>query len=364
MSTPPFTLVVGEIRMPRLRPLELVSRSLGREWSLLPPNVSFRIELKALYAAMLRTCCLSAAAIRSMCCWDPDSLRQRSSTALKPDAIALDMRAPVPAPAHGARQWNTVAGGACAIGGAAVLAWLMTSHPRGPASPPLAAAPDVTLKSTVDQAANVHDRSGNVEHPADAPLAWNPARGDLMAHKPADTTKIVPSGATATQAPFASKETVTVSRAVAAVASSAPKNGRPSAIVHVSRDTRNANPTVREQTAGTHRASHSTARAQGVALQFNAGVPAEAQSDMQAEAQLWPEHRVRHLPSTAGAYSPPAPSARFDSEYDSVTISARTQAHDIVAPAPRSNGVNTDSTEWMNHMSQRRVTEVPDRFSK
>ena len=43
-------------------------------------------------AAMLRTCCLSAAAIRSMCNWDPCSLRQRSSTApsaLKPDAIIL-----------------------------------------------------------------------------------------------------------------------------------------------------------------------------------------------------------------------------------------------------------------------------------
>ncbi|MBN3767158.1 hypothetical protein [Burkholderia sp. Ac-20365] len=338
--------------MPRLRPLELVSRSLGHEWSLLPPNVSFRIELKALYAAMLRTCCLSAAAIRSMCSWDPGSLRQRSSTApsaLKPDAIALDMRAPVPPPVHGGRQWNTMAGGACAIGGAAVIAWLMASHPRGPASPPLAAAPDVTLKSAVNQ-------GSNVEHPADAPLAWNPARGDLMAAKPADTTKVVPSSATAAQAPVASNESLTALREVDAVASSTPKNAKPSAIVHVARDTRNASPTVREQTAGTHRASHSTARAQGVALHVNTGAP--------AEAQLWPEHRVPHLPSAAGAYSPPAPSARYDSEYDSVTISARTQAHDIAPPAPRSNGVITDSTEWMNHMSQRRVTEVPDRFSK
>ena len=67
MSTSPLTLVVGEIRMPRLRPLELVSRSLGREWSLLPPNVSFRTELKALYAAMLRTFCLSSDAIRALC---------------------------------------------------------------------------------------------------------------------------------------------------------------------------------------------------------------------------------------------------------------------------------------------------------
>ena len=86
VSTPPLTLVVGEIRMPRLRPLELVSRSLGREWSLLPPNVSFRTELKALYAAMLRTFCLSADAIRTMCRWDPQSLRQQSAMTATPDA--------------------------------------------------------------------------------------------------------------------------------------------------------------------------------------------------------------------------------------------------------------------------------------
>lgn len=203
MSTSPLTLVVGEIRMPRLRPLELVSRSLGREWSLLPPNVSFRTELKALYAAMLRTFCLSADAIRTMCRWDPDSLRKPSATmatlapAATPSPIPLGMRHPTRTPARESRQWNTLAGGACAIGGVAAIAWLMANHPRQPASPTLADAPEVTLNAAANHDGNVHSRSGNIERPADAPVAWNRTRGDLTARKPDESTTIDTSGSDA-----------------------------------------------------------------------------------------------------------------------------------------------------------------------
>ena len=202
MSTSPLTLVVGEIRMPRLRPLELVSRSLGREWSLLPPNVSFRTELKALYAAMLRTFCLSADAIRAMCRRDPDNLRKPSATiatlapAATPSPIPLGMRHPTRAPARESRQWNTLAGGACAIGGVAAIAWLMANHPRQPASPTLAAAPEVTLNAA-NHDGNGHSRSGNIERPADAPVTWNRTRGDLTARKPDESTAINTSGSDA-----------------------------------------------------------------------------------------------------------------------------------------------------------------------
>ncbi len=69
-TTIPFTLIEGAMALPSLRPLGQISRSFGREWSLLPPNVSFRVGTEALYAAVLRTFCLSSDAIRSMCKWE------------------------------------------------------------------------------------------------------------------------------------------------------------------------------------------------------------------------------------------------------------------------------------------------------
>jgi hypothetical protein len=384
VSTPPLTLVVGEIRMPRLRPLELVSRSLGREWSLLPPNVSFRTELKALYAAMLRTFCLSADAIRTMCRWDPQSLRQQSAMTATPDAatpstISLDMRHPTHSPILESRQWNMLAGSACAIGGVAAIAWLMASHPRQPVSPTLAAAPEVTLNAAANQAGTVHSRSGDVERPADAPLAWNRARSDLTARKPDGSRAINTSGSDAghvsskltepasTETSTASASRVTTERAspvaprtVDAYASVPPKSAKPSTIDNAARDMRKARSTKRERndlaSTSARRVPHAAARALDVA-------PRHALR-ASSEAPLSTGHRARHLPSVAGDYSPLAPSARLSGDYDSVTMSAGTHVRDIAPSTIRQDRVKTNSTEWMNHMSQRRVTEIPDSFSK
>lgn len=399
MSTSPLTLVVGEIRMPRLRPLELVSRSLGREWSLLPPNVSFRTELKALYAAMLRTFCLSADAIRTMCRWDPDSLRTPSATiatlapAATPSPIPLGMRHPTRTPARASRQWNTLAGGACAIGGVAAIAWLMANHPRQPASPTLAAAPEVTLNAAANHDGNVHSRSGNIERPADAHVMWNRTRGDLTARKPDESTTIDTSGSDAghvsstrtglatthaAASPAAGHETPatqasriitkraspTSPRAVDAYVSVPPKSAKPSGVDHAARDVRKANSTKRERdefaSTSARRVPHAAARAQDIAPRH----------DLHASSETWPEtqlstgHRARHLPSVAGDYSPLAPSARLNGDYDSITMSAGTHVRDAAPVTIRQDRVNTNSTEWMNHMSQRRVTEVPNSFSK
>jgi hypothetical protein len=59
MSTIPLTLVEGAIAMPRLRPLRLVPTSFGRDWALRPPARNWRAEIKALYAAVLHTFCLT-----------------------------------------------------------------------------------------------------------------------------------------------------------------------------------------------------------------------------------------------------------------------------------------------------------------
>jgi hypothetical protein len=76
---------------------------------------------------------------------------------------------------------------------------------------------------------------------------------------------------------------------------------------------------------------------------------------------------VSPKPSAAGSYSPLAPARLGVDEYAGVTMSAATHVRDL-APLPRTGSPNnasgTSGTEWMNHLSQRRVTDVPDQFAK
>jgi hypothetical protein len=58
-------------------------------------------------------------------------------------------------------------------------------------------------------------------------------------------------------------------------------------------------------------------------------------------------------------------------EYASVTMSAGTHLRGMAAgsragteAAASTTPIDTNSTEWMNRMSQRRVTDIPDQFSK
>jgi hypothetical protein len=77
--------------------------------------------------------------------------------------------------------------------------------------------------------------------------------------------------------------------------------------------------------------------------------------------------QVSPKPSAAGPYSPPAPTRLGVDEYDAVTMSAATHLRDIAPPsrpASSNNPSRTSGTEWMNRMSQRRVTEIPDQFTK
>jgi hypothetical protein len=71
-------------------------------------------------------------------------------------------------------------------------------------------------------------------------------------------------------------------------------------------------------------------------------------------------------PSAAGAYSPRASAQPGLDEYVDVTMSAATQLRDVASPrSSMSNNLPAaGSTEWMSHLSQRRVTEIPDQFAK
>jgi hypothetical protein len=51
----------------------------------------------------------------------------------------------------------------------------------------------------------------------------------------------------------------------------------------------------------------------------------------------------------------------------SMTLSAGTHLRNTAPPARPASSINPSAiggTEWINHMSQRRVTEVPDQFTK
>ncbi|ACC69908.1 hypothetical protein PPMP20_31005 [Paraburkholderia phymatum] len=359
MSTPPLTLVAGELAMPRLRQLDLVSRSVGREWSLLPPGANFRTELRALYAAMMRTFCMSAAFIRAKSRWDTHAAQpQPAATApcapvFKADTISLGMREPVLVSARKGRPTNALAGGAFVIGGAALIAWLMANHPRHASSPDLAAAPEVTrnILSRQDghaaaRAGQAHSRSVGVERFVDAPLAWNRARGDLLARN-AEPTPVT-------------SHAIDAHPRVPSTRTKQPATGHP---VHARRDGRDARKTNAEKRerdtvakADVRHAWRATPPLTDIAPHQSLRLP--------AGSQMASGQPPRHLPSIAGAYSPAAPSARFDSDYGSVAMSAGTHVSDI-PPAPiHHDRVDTDSTDWMNHMSHRRITDAPDSFSK
>ncbi|MCL6507626.1 MAG: hypothetical protein K6T59_11415, partial [Bryobacteraceae bacterium] len=135
-----------------LAPLgRLLPPPFGRDWALLPPGYSLRAELKALYAAVLRTFCLNAETIRALCQWETRRLPPTASSgfnAAAPSTTVFDTPvdeslrmsteaapfSPVSAPAapaspRGAQlRWGALAGGACALGGAAMLAWVAFDH--------------------------------------------------------------------------------------------------------------------------------------------------------------------------------------------------------------------------------------------
>jgi hypothetical protein len=445
----PFTLVEGAVALPPLRPLGPLSRTHGREWALLPPNVSLRIELKALYAAMLRTFCLSSQAIRSMCSWEPiaaqveagsvaavvpksaGALSQHDGAAFavqassqtvgtaSPSAKASGATAGVRPIAHAPhRTSNRKLGSAVAIGGAAMLAWIVLDHPHRehandaaptanvPAStrvvqqaePSKAVAVAVAsgnqttdAKSDSKSSANLDTSTEGAARVAQIATVSNP---ESLAAAPATRTSTAPVGAN----PIASaSRSRTVEPALAQAAR--PASSTPAVANSARADTQNvatnAVSAVRPAPAPTSAAVAAkpleiasrdgapvTARRSGTAISTATSITAPPSwtarhAASSAESAVSRSASTNAKPSAAGEYSPFAPSARVDREYESVTTSARTystySAHgtstaNTVTPqraqdAQRSNADANDPS-WMGRMSQRRVTEVPELFSR
>jgi len=334
-TTIPFTLIEGAIALPSTRPLGPVSRTLGREWALLPPSISLRVELKALYAALLRTFCLSSQAMRTMCKWDNEQVASgaRETGALPVQAVEAAASAALVGPAvHAAvadsainsaasaaayaasgggrprqiqaphRRSDFRLGSAVAIGGAAVLAWIVLDHPARHAPAPRLVSAEVK--------------------PAAAPVTTPP-------------TPHVQPVVRATEQPALDAAPATMTDRSAAVSTAGE-----SPVQAVATDSAHAR----------HRSTAHTIEHAGITPPSNAVYTASSVATY----------------SAAGDYSPVEPRPLATGEYTAVRMTARTSGDAQPLPPSRPSMTSDSNIEsgWMSHLSQRRVTEVPELFSQ
>jgi hypothetical protein len=428
MSTYPLVQVEGALAMPHMRPLNRVPPPFGREWALIPPHFSLRTELHALYAALLRTACLSAEAFRKVCRWET-GLRTRSEThrpaaapvgatlnvaqAQQAAAAALQRKTAGASPAAAASPLAPLAplertpprnhkltATAVGIGGAAVLAWIVASHTQpgdsrsaskasadSPASVPTNAATHAPANAPVNHGASASQRlaEARAEHElsysgsvtASAPTVAAPVKSS--APNTADKTVAASAIVVAQQPNTAiapSKATSASSVAPAPLVAARPAEPmRPSraASVRVERHdyaakanpntplratlTRKAEPASRA--SSTNKARHAPVESRTRSARGDTGRHIAHEFAPLRSEPLATTRRAHGAYSTAEAYSPRQPSVEAANDYTSITTYAVTHA----APASRASAP-VDNTEWVNHVSQRRVTEVPERFSK
>lgn len=375
----PFIQVEGSIALPRLRPLDQIPASFGREWMLTPPHFSLRAEIRALYAALMRTVCLSGEAFREVCRWDlqrrlfpaPSAAPVRPRATLKASWPPAKAKAPPhvdvahpPLPRHEpAPGAHRLAGGACAIGGAALLAWIVASH---------------TPHSTHDAATAV-DASPirNADDSASQRLANTRAAHERTstATATAATTGAVASASQANQTAAAAQRSsqrtasATASAAVGASAAHPSATGPDYAAAnHPSTPLRAALSGRAGKTAEGRAHKNRESARDRASRERIVGAP-RIENSRHAAHSFGPQHaappvtthRATGMYSEANSYSPRQPGVRQDDEYASIVTYAST--HTAARPATRPS-VPVDSTEWVNHLSQRRVTEIPDRFGK
>ena len=306
MSTIPLTLIEGHIALPRARPFDGLPVPFGREWALLPPNFSIRPQLKALYAAMLRTFCLSADAIRSMCRWEsplanaPTEVGAQTAFVVSTvDRLVTPTETVVASVAlsPSTRKRAALAGGAVAAGGIALLTW-------------------IALKDTpVHQAQNV-------------------ARPDTTARPVAQPLPPEVQAATATSQSTHTEVDVRKTHNTGAHANAKATN----------------KPTRHSNRAATAHARNGEYRAASHNVDTRRHTESPASTTYHSAA----------MPSAAGRFSSRENTPAVTDEYASITIWARPHSGDL---APSHHAARTDDISWMDHMKQRRVTEVPERFA-
>lgn len=476
MSTIPFVQVEGALALPHIRPLARLPVSFGREWALTVPQFSLRVELRALYAAFMRTMCLSVETFNSVYRWDqhrkpvpraavapaavaaPVGQDSRSTVKAQPAAATAMASAAMPSTSRAAASvtpestppfaHRKLAGGAIAIGGAALLAWIIASHPNnsGPTSTSALRARTDAHDNASDRLADARAEHDRAAGSAAGSAAVTPASLSKLADAKANDTSVregkVTAGTVESSAPVA---VVTPAAAVASVASAPLATTAAPAPVSIADKTTIAAatvqpapapvtvppaPAVERSTAASPIALARTTTAAATALakpesatiserkateagpvvsastrpDFRVRIPAknavpakliQRETSRTKHAGTRTERRVeersvvsrrsvvhhdshdfnayRHVAplvttqrtnggySQAQSYSPRQTGANPANEY----ASTATYANTYTAPRPVSRtSTAADSTDWVNHVSQRRVTEVPDRFEK
>lgn len=365
--------------MPYIRPLGRLPATFGLEWALTPPHFSLRSELRALYAAIMRTVCLSAEAIRDAARWD----HYRSPVPLPPKPAA----APIAAATEGslaaaqARSAsvtppdsstpslgrNKLAGGAVAIGGAALLAWIVASHaPHEPATVTTKASPRSDASAEHDASQRLADARAQHEHviagavrqtaaqpPAPAPTAPAPLSPVATTSKRAEA--LIPEMADKpAQAPvrMAANERKPLQANV---------HTRTQPEFDVYTRSKAASPARLVQREARHDRAVKRAAGQHIA-ERSAKLRDDAHKfEPYREAQPVTTRRPDATYSKAHEYSPRQTGANPADEYASILTYANTYAAAHTSNPP---AVPVNNTDWVNHVSQRRVTEVPDRFEK
>ncbi|SDE00680.1 hypothetical protein [Paraburkholderia lycopersici] len=358
MSTFPFVQIEGALALPHIRPLVRLPVSFGREWTLTPAHASLRAELHALYAAILRTVCLSAEAFRAAARWDrnhspaPQPRTPVAAAVFEPEntggsPASRTAEAGMPAmSSYGAPAFERrkLAGGAVAIGGAALLAWIVASHT------PHDTAIDMTGTAQQPAAAEASEPPPAPALPGTAGTRSAEASASRPANKPDQATAPSPARIPATPAIDERSWTQTNDPVRAQPhlgVRMEPKAGLPARLVQ------------REMRAGESAVNRG-------AGQRVAERSASTRHDAQEFAPSRDASRVTVPRSHGGysetrGYSPRQTGAIGADEYASIFSYAKTYA-----PAPTFNrpAIPADSTDWVNHVSQRRITEVPERFTK
>lgn len=410
MSTFPLVQVEGALAMPHMRPLNRVPPPFGREWSLMPSHFSLRTELHALYAAFLRTICLSAEAFRQTYRWDslPRSVAEPPRPTAAPVGAAMSatqaqqaaaeaigglaaasakpaqtmpkaqtaQAARTPQPSH------KLTASAVAIGGAALLAWIVASHTQfhddkgqstqraiaspasktdvhslaqssSPSLPPSSAQPSARSSARLADERALHDRSssGVIEAPQAATSnGANDERGVAIG------SSVVAQRATPAVMP--DKESAPALATAPATTLRPDFTTRTAASKPVQATL--APRTVSDKPVGAAKRLR-TSKSDVQAARSASKPHAVQEFAPHRSAPIVTTQRTRGMYSEAAEYSPHQFAVNSSGEYPSVTTSANTRT----APSPVSRApVAADSTDWVNHVAQRRVTEVPDRFAK
>lgn len=387
--------------MPRLRPLDRLPAPFGRDWAPLPPHISMRAELKALYAAVLRTFCVNTAAFRSLCRWDSRRSSAPAGTPREtpraggapagpkvPDAVqeATNFIASA-APAARYRSSTrraALAGGACAVGSAAVLAWLAISHSSQYLTSVQAAYERVAAKPMVPahqgqgvaqpqvMATRKEAARATPSHAVSSAVANSPGLTTLTVDGPPPAVLTTPAAPLATS-PTPPKPVLDASQASSVVGDTSSSGLSEQRTLHTSQQSLLPNASNAQPSRNDHAQARESGRhARGKLHRATPRATSETQRSTQSfspraetriEAPAFTQRSVA-TPSSAGGFSPFAPATLGVDEYASVRMSANTHLPNVAPAQSQSHAINNDSADWMSHISQRRVTDAPEQFAK